>query len=125
MKNKKLIITIVLIAVLLFFAFRAFAFRSVRFSDNAWAGALLDDPGCTDNSIKAKDPMMCGKVGFVFNDRHPFKVGDKVKVTQDDGTNKYYDGITKVVWVSDSAIIIDKGFGNSTGPEPGSIKKVL
>jgi len=125
MKYKKLIITIVLVAVLAFFALRAYAFRSVRFSDNAWAGALINDPGCTDTAIRAKDPMMCGKVGFVFNDKHPFKVGDKVKIEQDNGTNTYYDGITRVVWVSDSAIIIDKGFGESTGPEPGSVKKVL
>lgn len=121
--SKKTIITIALVAVLGFFGYRAYAARPVRFVDNAWGGALTGDDACFDST--AAGPVTCGSVGFVFNEKHGFKKGDMVDVQQDKGTNVYYNGKAKVLWVSDTAIIINKGFGESTPPEGGTIKKVM
>ena len=121
--NKKLIVTIALVAVLAFFGYRAYAARPVRFSDNGWGGALTGDPACM-NPDTPEGYKYCGLVGFVFNEPHHFDVGDRVEVQQDDGTNLYYNGPANVVWANKISIIIDKGFGESTGPEGGIIKKI-
>lgn len=122
--NKKLLVTVGLLALISFFGYRAYASRPIRFSDNAWGGALTKDPACTDPDTP-RGYEFCGLVGFVFNEPHPFKVGDMVDIMQDAGTNAFYNGKTKVVWVDKMSIIVNKGFGESTPAEPGSIRKVL
>ena len=124
LKNKKLIITVALIGLMSFFAYRAYAGRPIRFSDNGWGSALTGDPKCFD--IDEPDGYkFCGLVGFVLNEGHHFLVGDKVEIQQDEGaTNKHYNGTASVVWRDDKHVIIDKGFGENTPPEGGTIRKV-
>lgn len=121
--NKKLFITGALIAGAGFLGYKAYASRAIRFSDNGWGGALTGDPACF-NPDTPEGYQFCGLVGFVFNEPHHFDVGDRVEVQQDDGTNLYYNGPANVVWANKTSIIIDKGFGESTGPEGGIIKKI-
>jgi hypothetical protein len=94
--------------------------RVIRFSDNGHATGL--------NAISAghggDGTDIGGNLGFVLNEGHSFKVGDKVTIKQDVGaTFPSSDGETVIIGlIGDRVVVTAKAFPGNTPPNPGTIQ---
>ncbi len=104
----------VVLLVAVFASYKLYASRWYRFSDNVFGP-----------SVAGEAAGLGGKVGFLMNESHDIKKGDTVEVEQDAGyVQERYNGRAKVIWVNESTVITDKGFGPNTPANPGKIRKV-
>ena len=112
--NKYAISALVLAAI--FAAWYFYGRRWKRFSDNGQGGALSQLNGGRD---------IGGGVGFVSNEPHGLKVGDRVTIEQDPGAKwPSYNGEATVAFViNDNIFAIDKPFKGNSPVNPGRYRK--
>ena len=116
--NKYVIIGTILLVLLAAWYF--YSKRWKKFSDNGQAGALNKQA----NGEQAVD--LGGGVGFVCNEPHGLKVGDRVMIEQEPGFKyKEYNGEAEVAFViSDKIFAVKKAFEGPSPVNPGRFKKI-